>query len=72
MNCGLAGETADPGNLPSGCAFHPRCPECFAPCAQLRPELKDEEAADCERPAHLVACHLRDGRGAGLPGGGIG
>ena len=72
MNCGLAGETADPGNLPSGCAFHPRCPECFAPCAQMLPELKDEAAADRGGPAHLVACHLRDGRGAGLPGGGRG
>ena len=25
MNMELSGEVADPGNLPSGCAFHPRC-----------------------------------------------
>jgi oligopeptide/dipeptide ABC transporter ATP-binding protein len=86
MSCGLAGEAADPGNLPSGCAFHPRCPECFSPCAQTRPELIDEKAADrAAGAAHLVACHLCDGRpppatpgaaaggrDAGLPGGDIG
>ena len=67
MSCGLAGETADPGNLPSGCAFHPRCPECFAPCAQTRPELLNARAAGSDGgPAHLVACHLHDaGRRAG-------
>lgn len=26
MNMDLSGEVADPGNLPAGCAFHPRCP----------------------------------------------
>ena len=26
MNMALSGEVADPGNLPAGCAFHPRCP----------------------------------------------
>jgi peptide/nickel transport system ATP-binding protein len=25
--------------IPRGCAFHPRCPRAFAPCATLRPEL---------------------------------
>jgi oligopeptide/dipeptide ABC transporter ATP-binding protein len=68
MSCGLAGETADPGNLPSGCAFHPRCPECFAPCAQTRPELVSAAPAGRAAPGHLVACHLNEGRDAGLPG----
>ena len=25
--------------IPSGCAFHPRCPHAFAPCDRVRPEL---------------------------------
>jgi peptide/nickel transport system ATP-binding protein len=25
--------------IPSGCAFHPRCPHAFEPCTALRPEL---------------------------------
>ena len=49
----LPGETCDPANLPDGCAFHPRCPECFAPCGQADPRLQsvgDERVAAC----HLV------------------
>jgi peptide/nickel transport system ATP-binding protein len=30
MNMELSGEVADPGNLPTGCAFHPRCPHAEA------------------------------------------
>jgi len=50
----LGGEVADPGNLPSGCAFHPRCLECFDPCASERPELKDDGHG------RWMACHLQD------------
>ncbi|MCC5831386.1 MAG: ATP-binding cassette domain-containing protein [Phycisphaeraceae bacterium] len=50
----LAGEAADPAKLPSGCAFHPRCPECFEPCDRHRPELLSIEGK------RLVACHLHD------------
>jgi oligopeptide/dipeptide ABC transporter ATP-binding protein len=53
MSLGIAGETADPGALPAGCAFHPRCPECFAPCRTQRPEL-----APGPGDHHAVACHL--------------
>ena len=28
--------------IPAGCAFHPRCPQAFAPCAQARPELMSD------------------------------
>ncbi len=61
MNFEIIGEAADPGSLPSGCAFHPRCPQCFAPCQQHRPELKPAigEAAG-QTGDHLVACHLND------------
>jgi len=60
----LVGEPADPAALPSGCAFHPRCPECFAPCRQQRPELADP-AGD----RHLAACHLYRENRAGPAGG---
>ncbi len=35
--------------IPHGCAFHPRCPRAFAPCAGVRPELagKAQSAVAC-------------------------
>jgi peptide/nickel transport system ATP-binding protein len=30
------------GAIPTGCAFHPRCPRAFAPCGRIRPELAAE------------------------------
>jgi peptide/nickel transport system ATP-binding protein len=41
--------------LPSGCAFHPRCPKAFAPCATARPEEKTLASG------RLVTCHLFNG-----------
>ena len=52
MKLQLTGEVADPGNLPTGCSFHPRCPECHAPCTNAPPLLHQYE------PDHLTACHL--------------
>ncbi|KKM73088.1 hypothetical protein LCGC14_1413970 [marine sediment metagenome] len=52
MKFPLPGEVADPANLPSGCAFHPRCPECFGPCDKARPDLCPIGSA------RSVACHL--------------
>lgn len=41
--------------LPSGCAFHPRCPQFIgAICEQVRPELVPSHESS------LVACHLFD------------
>jgi peptide/nickel transport system ATP-binding protein len=37
--------------IPSGCAFHPRCPRAFVPCATFRPELQPESHSQ-------VACWL--------------
>ncbi|MBV9428433.1 MAG: ABC transporter ATP-binding protein [Bradyrhizobiaceae bacterium] len=37
--------------IPAGCAFHPRCPRAFAPCAAERPNLTPHGSAD-------VACWL--------------
>ena len=54
MNFQVGGEVADPGNLPGGCSFHPRCPDCFAPCKEKTPLLT---SVGDER---WVACHLFD------------
>ena len=49
----LAGDVPSPSNVPSGCPFHPRCPEAIADCARIVPDLLDIE------PGHSVACILR-------------
>jgi len=38
--------------IPPGCAFHPRCPQRFAPCDRRRPDLILTD------PGHEVACWL--------------
>ena len=56
MDFSLGGEVADPGRLPPGCAFHPRCRECFGPCREQTPALR-------ELPGdRFAACHLCDER----------
>src|SRR6185437_4728321 len=35
----LGGAPPDPLEIPSGCRFHPRCPQAVARCAVERPEL---------------------------------
>jgi oligopeptide/dipeptide ABC transporter ATP-binding protein len=52
MTFGLTGEVADPGKLPGGCSFHPRCDQCMARCRTDMPQL---QAMD---EARSVACHL--------------
>jgi peptide/nickel transport system ATP-binding protein len=50
--------TAIPGTVPplgrfgEGCAFSPRCPDCFDPCAAVKPDLT-QFGGD-----HDVRCHL--------------
>jgi peptide/nickel transport system ATP-binding protein len=41
MNMQLSGEVADPGNLPEGCAFNPRCTVKERICESGIPELRD-------------------------------
>ncbi len=48
----LEGEIPNPINLPSGCVFHDRCPDCREICKTIRPQLKEIA------PGHKVACHL--------------
>ena len=44
-------------DVPPGCAFHPRCPEAFAPCNRVQPGLI--EMAE----SRLAACHLVEAHG---------
>jgi oligopeptide/dipeptide ABC transporter ATP-binding protein len=46
----LAGEVPDPANLPTGCAFHPRCPHASDRCRQETPVLREIDG-------RAVACH---------------
>jgi peptide/nickel transport system ATP-binding protein len=47
----LGGEVPDPAAPPSGCRFHPRCPEADEECERRSPEWREV------RPGHHVACH---------------
>ena len=51
---GLPGEAPSPWNYPSGCRFHPRCPQAFSACQEQAPALLPQ-AAD-----RWTACHLYD------------
>jgi peptide/nickel transport system ATP-binding protein len=48
----LEGGYPNPLDPPTGCAFHPRCPERLAICAQVRPALAQRA------PSGSVECHL--------------
>jgi dipeptide transport system ATP-binding protein len=50
----LRGELPSPINPPTGCAFHPRCPEVMDICHSSSPELRD--IGPCQ-----VACHAVTG-----------
>lgn len=48
----LKGDVPSPRHPPSGCSFHPRCPERMDECDQDEPVQKDIGGG------HYVACHL--------------
>ncbi|MGI9273235.1 MAG: ABC transporter ATP-binding protein [Endozoicomonas sp.] len=48
----IKGLMPDPTHLPSGCKFHPRCPEATAICARVAPRPVTTETG------HTVSCHL--------------
>jgi len=49
----LQGDVPNPANVPSGCPFHPRCPEREDICTRVVPRLVD--IGD----GHCTACLLR-------------
>ena len=63
----LEGDVPNPASVPSGCPFHPRCPERRDQCTQIVPQLVDLGNG------HQTACLLRypeggsraDGSGSG-------
>uniref|UniRef100_A0A540VM44 ABC transporter ATP-binding protein n=1 Tax=Litorilinea aerophila TaxID=1204385 RepID=A0A540VM44_9CHLR len=48
-------------NAPTGCLFHPRCPEAMEICRQQTPALSREPSG------RVVACHLYDASGMPVP-----
>mgnify|MGYP001049733293 CR=1 FL=1 len=49
----LGGDVPNPAAIPSGCPFHPRCPERQQQCTSVVPQLHDIGAG------HLCGCLLR-------------
>jgi oligopeptide/dipeptide ABC transporter ATP-binding protein len=47
----IPGSVADLARPPSGCRFHPRCPNALAVCAERQPDLVEMP------PGQRVACH---------------
>ncbi|NCB15264.1 MAG: ABC transporter ATP-binding protein [Synergistales bacterium] len=54
----ITGLMPDPTNLPSGCAFHPRCPYAADSCSSEVPAMLEIA------PGHFAACPVRAGRWA--------
>lgn len=48
----VVGEVPSPLDLPKGCSFHTRCPQCMKICKSQTPKLS------AVTPEHQVACHL--------------
>ena len=48
----IQGLMPDPADLPKGCKFHPRCPECHEECLTMEPEVYQLS------PSHMIKCHL--------------
>ena len=62
----VQGEVPDPANPPSGCAFHPRCPNADDRCGRELPMSRTAHHTDgVELGTHTVTCHHAD-LGGGL------
>ena len=48
----LEGDVPSPIDPPTGCHFHPRCPQAFEPCDKVIPQLREIG------PGHEARCHL--------------
>lgn len=53
----LKGEIPSAMDIPSGCAFHNRCPEKMAECESVEPRLRELD------DGRVVSCHLYEDRG---------
>ena len=62
----LQGDVPSPMNPPSGCAFHPRCPQRIDRCSQELPLLRN--LTDGNGGTRQVACHLANPAPAADPG----
>ena len=49
----LGGDVPSPSNIPSGCPFHPRCPEAIPECSRTVPPL------EVKTEGHCAACIRR-------------
>jgi peptide/nickel transport system ATP-binding protein len=47
---GIGGAVPDMRNVPSGCSFHPRCPDATDKCRTVKPEMVEVEEG------HFVSC----------------
>ena len=48
----IPGRVPDAEHIPSGCAFHPRCPLAEQICGDVIPEMKEHSGG------HFAACHM--------------
>ncbi|PRH75896.1 dipeptide/oligopeptide/nickel ABC transporter ATP-binding protein [Streptomyces solincola] len=53
---GLPGDPPDPAALPSGCAFHPRCPDAVEVCPAVDPPLVETAPGAAQGSGHRAAC----------------
>jgi peptide/nickel transport system ATP-binding protein len=51
----IKGEIPSPIDPPTGCHFHPRCPNAMPRCKAERPALREIA------PGRISACHLNEG-----------
>jgi oligopeptide transport system ATP-binding protein len=53
----IVGEVPSVRNPPSGCRFHPRCPDAMSVCKEQSPFLQSVKG---DKPQEQVSCHLFD------------
>ena len=51
---GIGGAVPDMRNVPTGCSFHPRCPDATDKCKTMEPEMVEVEEG------HFVSCFTGD------------
>lgn len=53
----IPGKVPDAENIPTGCAFHTRCPIAEDICTKIQPETREVDSKD-SGTTHTVACHF--------------